>query len=357
MGRGSRPRDFFEEIKMSKPELRKLLISHFNKSELRGVCSDLGINHESLRGETVDDLALDLVDYCARRGLLEKLISKVPLTLSTPSNQQIRKRYLVGKQLKLLRKELGLETSAFKDVIGFPSEKEYQQIEADEVEVDETFLQSVYEATGALPEWLMYGGEPCYEVDLFKVGTYGWTSAPQEALKIITELHPKIVYLTIATTTPISDFPIVRQIKDIHRTATFQNLHLGLCLQLNDFRHKIFDLHLAADLWELLSKEYASPFFKLVDSLLDDYGAAVRGFIINNLKDDWALYNGSMYPGSILSKYHYRQQGNWIIDLMSLKNDESVPNTYAWMYGNWFVKLHKVLRETNRLTLTAQNKS
>lgn len=332
---------------MSKPELRKLLIAHFNKSELRGLCSDLGINHESLRSETVDDLALDLVDYCDRQGLLEKLHSKVTLVLSTSSNQQIRRRYLVGKQLKSLRKELGLETSVFKDVIGFPSEKEYQQIEADVVEVDEAFLQSVYEATGALPEWLMYGGEPRYEVDLFKVGTYGWPSALHETLKIIAELHPKIVYLTISTTTPISDFPIVRQIKDIHRTATFQNLHLGLCLHLNEFRHKVFDLHLTADLWELLNREYASPFFKLVYSLLDDYGPDFRGFIINNLKDDRDLYSGNIYPGSILSKYHYRPQGNWIIDLMRLKNDETVPSTYTWRYGTWFVKLHNVLKETN----------
>ncbi len=61
---------------MNENELRHKLITHFNISELRNLCFDLNINHESLSGDTIDDKARELVSYCSRHGLKNSLIEQ-----------------------------------------------------------------------------------------------------------------------------------------------------------------------------------------------------------------------------------------------------------------------------------------
>ncbi len=54
--------------------LRRLLIKHFDIDELRTLCFELGIDYDSLRGESRDDKARELVTYLERRGRLDELV-------------------------------------------------------------------------------------------------------------------------------------------------------------------------------------------------------------------------------------------------------------------------------------------
>jgi outer membrane protein assembly factor BamB len=54
--------------------LRNALVKHFDDSELRDVCFDLGIPYDSLQGEGRSDKARELVAYCERHGMYDKLI-------------------------------------------------------------------------------------------------------------------------------------------------------------------------------------------------------------------------------------------------------------------------------------------
>lgn len=56
-------------------KLRSLISTHFNKSELRNLAFDLHINHENLPGETLNDLARELVEWCRRHQQVNDLIS------------------------------------------------------------------------------------------------------------------------------------------------------------------------------------------------------------------------------------------------------------------------------------------
>lgn len=54
-------------------QLRDYLASHFNIDELNDLAFRLGINYESLGGDTVEVRAMYLVLYAARRGLTDDL--------------------------------------------------------------------------------------------------------------------------------------------------------------------------------------------------------------------------------------------------------------------------------------------
>lgn len=58
---------------MDKSAFREALVSSFNLSELFNLCIDIGANYESLRGDTIDQKASELVDYCMRRGIEGRL--------------------------------------------------------------------------------------------------------------------------------------------------------------------------------------------------------------------------------------------------------------------------------------------
>lgn len=65
-----------EKMTVNLSQLRQTLISHFNKSELRHLVFDLGVEYEELAGSTKSDKALALIDYLRRRGRLPDLIKQ-----------------------------------------------------------------------------------------------------------------------------------------------------------------------------------------------------------------------------------------------------------------------------------------
>ena len=56
-------------------QLRRNLTTHFNISELRSLCQDLRVDHENLASGTKEELARELVLYCARHGRIPELIA------------------------------------------------------------------------------------------------------------------------------------------------------------------------------------------------------------------------------------------------------------------------------------------
>ncbi len=61
---------------MGLEQLRYQLVECFNLSELHNLCFDLGINFDSLAGQTIEDKSRELVNYCSRRSHLPKLIQQ-----------------------------------------------------------------------------------------------------------------------------------------------------------------------------------------------------------------------------------------------------------------------------------------
>jgi hypothetical protein len=57
-------------------ELRRLLIAHFDESELRDLCFELAIDYEDLPGQGKRSKCRELVTYVRRRGLTSKLVAE-----------------------------------------------------------------------------------------------------------------------------------------------------------------------------------------------------------------------------------------------------------------------------------------
>ncbi len=55
---------------------RRILFDHFDESELRTLCLDLGINYDGLPGSGTQAKSRELVAYCARQGLLAQLVDR-----------------------------------------------------------------------------------------------------------------------------------------------------------------------------------------------------------------------------------------------------------------------------------------
>ncbi|KAA3662995.1 MAG: hypothetical protein DWQ04_11865, partial [Chloroflexi bacterium] len=58
------------------PGLRQTLIDSFMLGELKTICQDIGIDHETIGESSLDDFARELVSTCQRRDLLRKLIEQ-----------------------------------------------------------------------------------------------------------------------------------------------------------------------------------------------------------------------------------------------------------------------------------------
>lgn len=60
---------------MNKSELRDHLCEHFNSSELNNLCFDLNIKYDSIAGNTIEEKARELIDYCTRYGRIYDLLN------------------------------------------------------------------------------------------------------------------------------------------------------------------------------------------------------------------------------------------------------------------------------------------
>ena len=58
---------------LGRRSFRLKLVDHFTSDELRDLCFDMGIDDEGLPGATKSDLARELIKYCERRGLVNRL--------------------------------------------------------------------------------------------------------------------------------------------------------------------------------------------------------------------------------------------------------------------------------------------
>lgn len=60
-------------------QIRDGLVTHFDDSELRDLCFDLGIDYDTLSGENLADRARELILHHQRRQQLNKLIERCKL--------------------------------------------------------------------------------------------------------------------------------------------------------------------------------------------------------------------------------------------------------------------------------------
>jgi hypothetical protein len=72
--------------------LREFLVNHFDDSELRTLCFDLGVDYDELRGESKADKARELIAYFERRGQMHYLTGTCVMLRPDVWGRQSRQR-------------------------------------------------------------------------------------------------------------------------------------------------------------------------------------------------------------------------------------------------------------------------
>jgi transcriptional regulator with XRE-family HTH domain len=103
-------------------------------------------------------------------------------------------RFDCGERIKRLREDLGLMTSEFIEVIGYPSEKWYRRVEEGQADIEEAFLIKASEATGVSLAWLKHGSGRMFEAKNIRAFS-------GDAFRHIRELNPCELYLLINEST------------------------------------------------------------------------------------------------------------------------------------------------------------
>jgi hypothetical protein len=258
------------------------------------------------------------------------------------SNNQ-EKAFLVGKQLKELRDEIGVSTSEFIELVGFHSEKLYRQMENDEIECNESVINEIAYATGVLSGWIKHRDHRKCEVDFLSFRPYDKNRAFESAQQII-QCSSGLIYLTISASTPKSDLPPIRQLKNLWAQAQDKFLHIGVCVPITKFKYRIFDTHISLGVRDPEMSGFYMPTYVFLNTLWERYWVDAHGIIISNWKDEEDLYHGRVHPEKIIAKHYYKNDVDWLHAILDFDHK------HAWLgnfnsAGNWLPEMQAKLKQ------------
>lgn len=62
-------------VRIYRKHTMQRLVTCYNLDELRTLAFDIGLNHEQISGDTINTYAMELLEYCERRGMLQYLLA------------------------------------------------------------------------------------------------------------------------------------------------------------------------------------------------------------------------------------------------------------------------------------------
>lgn len=220
-----------------------------------------------------------------------------------------------GGRIQSVRKELGIKVSQFVEMLKYPSQREFEAIEKCTSESPLYLLQRVHDLTGASLGWLKHGDEPRYEHDMMPIHPV------KDAIKIVTEFHPKRFYMTLET----------------------KSLHVGIVVELSDYRFQTLDLGMNLDYWNWVDQLWAFSNFYQILSILDEIAPRPFGAIIPN-RYDKQLYEGKIHPLTAL-QHSAHVKAAWTDALLDYHRQKNSAWQYRSRYGSWLIKVQDALKE------------
>ena len=67
--------DDLQILRLYRRHTMQRLITCYNMDELRTLAFDIGLQHEQIAGDTLNTYAMELLEYCERRGMLQYLLA------------------------------------------------------------------------------------------------------------------------------------------------------------------------------------------------------------------------------------------------------------------------------------------
>lgn len=220
-----------------------------------------------------------------------------------------------GGRIQAVRKELGIKASQFVELLKYPSQREFEAIEKRASECPLYLLQRVHDLTGASLEWLKHGDEPRYDHGVMPIHPV------KDGIQFVTDFHPKRFYMTIET----------------------KSLHVGIIVELRDYRYQALDLGMNLDYWNWVDQLWAFSNFYQVLSILEEIAPRPFGAIIPT-RYDKQLYEGKIHPLTAL-QHSAHHKAAWTDALLDYHRQENSTWHYRSRYGSWLIKVQDALRE------------
>lgn len=205
-----------------------------------------------------------------------------------------------------------LSVSRLIEEIDFPSEREWCDIEAKQVEVSERFISALTKLTGVSSVWLKHGTSTKYPTELI----YDHQSTKIESIA--------------------SEFPL-RSYVAIEPEA----MDVILIVQFSEYRWQVFSFGFSMNFWDWVGDEHhISTIFELLkttDRLLrHPYGRVISKDVSMELK------NGGKHPSALFKMTG--ENSYWFEDLFDLYHIHSIAKDKYSYNGEWFIRLQDEFR-------------
>ena len=273
-------------------------------------------HHDQYDGQTRQSKGFTTEELKAYRDLLYQEVERrrnTPQGLDADHpNEQMR--FEAGSRIQAVRKELGIKVSQFVEMLNYPSQREFEAIEDQAAESPLYLLQRVHDQTGASLAWLKHGDEPRYEYDVLPLHPV------ETAIQRINDLHPKNFFMTLETV----------------------SLHVGIVVELRDYRFQTLDLGMNLDYWNWADQLWAfSSFFQILTAL-DKIASRPFGAIIPT-RYDQHLYEGKIHPLTVLRRSAHLKAA-WTDALLDYQRIKASKWHYRIRYGSWLIKVQDALK-------------
>ncbi|WP_040072062.1 hypothetical protein [Pseudomonas batumici] len=251
----------------------------------------------------------ELTDALCARELSEmrkKLALESP-PLPAPAPAPAKERlYDCGKRVGTVRARLALSPSEFIDLIDYDSEKRLGKLESETLDMSQSEITKVCEATGVSAEWLIHAKGSMFPIE--SISTYHWAE-----LKQLKDANPKSVHMLVNSNTQ-------QLVMLAHLHAKHWKIY---CI--------VFDLNFAA--WA--DGHFNIPeIYDMLKQLDDDYKRRIHGRMIS--PEDFAdILSGDTHPARFLETTNNANM-HWFDDFLDYRHRHSIAENYEDWYGEWF---------------------
>lgn len=127
-------------------------------------------------------------------------------------------------------------------------------------------------------------------------------------------------------------------------TVDPRSLLVGLCVQVSEFRFRVYNLNMAMDFWNWVEDFWYIPqFYTFLYKLSDIFPLKVFGYDITKIQHE-QLYLGEVHPLSIVSPGITKYA--WVVEaLTDLDHEGQDARWYTKQYGRWLFRVHREFKK------------
>ncbi len=221
-----------------------------------------------------------------------------------------------GNRIKLVRDEIGLKPSEFKELLGIQSEFEYQAIENQKQEASSDLLKKVSDVSGVNLEWLKHGTG-----DQYNIGAIHFNPIEND-LKYCENLKPQEYFLIISE----------------------NSLQVGIVAQRSQYNFQTIKTGVSLDFWDWVEAHWVIPAFYRFLSQLSDSWHDTRGIILPDQIGQDLLEGNIHFLTAQVNAQPYG--GDLLYDLLDIDETRGGVLSYPTIYeGNWMPKVHEYFKK------------